>query len=197
MPSCNGKACTVTRYYFEKDVYGIKSAVSSDGGPRITNDQAKTALEASESWRSTVVGVGYDPARGTRFPPVPPTRRFWEISDYNTCDDGCHCVMDAPFTPTIKPNKMEQRFSFDGVPRGNPSKTYRIIIKASCWVWDFPGTCRPDVVKTAYAKQPKYEYVAMLKEVDFLKTSKLSTRSASKTKIRAKPKKTKRSKRRI
>lgn len=160
MPACNNKPCTVTEYYFNS--YEIATSTPTDGGPRLDNSDAETALEASESWRGRVGGVGYDATRGTEHPLPSGTARYWRITDYETCDDGCRCNRNAAATRTIQQGLMEQQFEFAGVPHGG--KNYTITIKASCVLWDFAGRCRPKVVKAALSIKPKHEYFAMIVE---------------------------------
>ncbi|HEY8595771.1 MAG TPA: hypothetical protein VIL84_11065 [Devosiaceae bacterium] len=160
MSACNGKSCTITKYFFSH--YEVVAAEPTDGGPALSGEQARVALEQSESWRSRMVGCGYDPARGTRFAKPEGVPDYVYFTDRNTCADGCTCHMDAPYSPTIRPGSLEQRFEYPGVSHGG--KTYTITIKASCILWDYPGTCRPNLVKTALSEVPRHDYYAVIYE---------------------------------
>jgi hypothetical protein len=68
--------------------------------------------------------------------------------------------MDSPYTPTIRPEEIRQSFEFTNVSKGG--KTYTVTITASCVVWDYPGTCRPKVVKFARLFEASPEHFVSL-----------------------------------
>jgi hypothetical protein len=157
MPACNNKPCTVTRYYFR--TFEVDSSTPEDGGAALTKAQAKTALEASESFRGRVGGVGYNPKIGESAALPAGEAGYFYLTDQNTCEgDECKCHIKSPAKPTIQPDEIMQSFDFPGVKKGN--KSYTVTIKATCVLWDFAGLCRPRRVTFARLRDRETEEYA-------------------------------------